>query len=141
MEVLLTPRDCICPSESYTCEVNAGIVIGWLATTTSDDDLELLVTSATDELYIDSYGLQVTLRRLGGGTYTSTLHVRDLGLNETNLTCRGSKLENFMIISETETISICVAGNNSVLMKLLHTTFPQAKPHLPLVCQWCVTPH
>ena len=98
--------------------MNAGIVIEWLATTTSDDDLELSVTSGTDELYIDSYGFQVTLRRLGGGTYTSTLHVRDLGLNGTNLTCRGVNLENFMTISDTETISICVAGNNSVLMKL-----------------------
>ena len=111
LETLLTPRDCICPSKNYTCRVNAGIEITWLTvTTTSDDDLELSTTTAMDEVYIDNYGLQVTLRKLGGGNYTSTLHVRDLGLNGTNLTCRGSYEENFELVTETETLPICVEG-------------------------------
>ena len=93
--------------------MNAGIEITWLtATTTSDDDLELSATTAMDEVYIDNYGFQVTLRRIGVGNYTSTLHVRDLGLNGTNLTCRGVNVENFMTINKSETLSICVAGNN-----------------------------
>ena len=141
LQILLTPRDCICPSKTYTCEVNAGIVIEWLATTTSDDDLELSVTSGTDELYIDSYGFQVTIRRLGGGTYTSTLHVRDLGLNGTNLTCQSSYLKNFEAVSMRKTISICIVGNNSFLNQAVDITIPQVQPHLPLVCQWCGTPH
>ena len=113
--VVLTPRDCICPSENYTCEVNAGILIRWLRT---HDHLQLSVFSPTDELYNKSNGYQVTLRKLGAGNYTSTLHVMDLGLNGSNLTCQRSYLENLKAVNESETISICVAGSNSVLIKL-----------------------
>ena len=75
--------------------MKAGIGITWLADTTSNDDLELSTTTAINELYIDNYGFKVTLRKLGGGNYTFTLHVRDLELNGTNLSCRGLDLENF----------------------------------------------
>ena len=94
-----------------------------------------------DEVYIDNYGFQVTLRKLGGGNYTSVLHVRDLGLNGTNLTCRALNVENFEPVTETETLPICVEGNNYVLLSCLSCRYIQVQPQLPLVCQWCLIPH
>ena len=111
LETLLTPRGCICPSKNYTCEVRAGIGIVWQGETIPEDGLEHSVNTVAEERYIADYGFQVTLRRIGVGNYTSTLHVSDLGLNETNLTCRGLNVENFMTISEAHSISICVTGN------------------------------
>ena len=133
LESLLTPRGCICPSDNYTCEVRAGIGIAWQGETIPEDGLEHSVNKVAKERYFDDYGFQVTMRRIEVGYYTSTLHVRDLGLNETNLTCRGLNVENFTPISEADSISICVTGNIATCILCafdlaLHTTGPASSP-------------
>ena len=133
METLLTPRGCICPSKNYTCEVRAGIGIAWQGETIPEDGLEHSVNTMAEERHTVAYGFQVTMRRIGNGNYTSTLHVRDLGLNGTNLTCLAINVENFMKISEADSIVICVTGNIATcslcsLGLALQTTGPASSP-------------
>ena len=47
-------------------------------------------SSSKDEIYDEDGGYQVTSTRGPEGTnFSSSLHIRDLGLNGTNLTCEG----------------------------------------------------
>ena len=109
-QTLLTPKHCICPTGNYTCEVNSGIEIEWRTSTTTDGDLEHDLDD--EDEYVEKGGLQVFFRRQQGGNFSSTLHVRDLGLNETNLTCEGVRFVD-MAIFETrkDNVSICIVGN------------------------------
>ena len=146
LEVLLNPRHCICPNENYTCDVKSGIGLAWLTNTTSPDDLEHSTSQTDDEQYIERGGFQVAFNRIETNEYNSTLHVRDLGLNQTILTCEGSTiadLSTFETIVKTDTTSICVSGMllYYYYYYLAAVTHKQVKPHLPLVCQWCVSPH
>ena len=114
LEVLLNPRHCICPNQNYTCDVKSGIGLAWLTNTTSPDDLEHSTSQTDDEQYIERGGFQVAFQRIKTNQYNSTLHVRDLGLNQTILTCEGSTivdLSTFETIVKTDTTSICVSGN------------------------------
>ena len=70
----------------HTCLVNSGIAIAWRAKMVNRDNLALSLTDGAKELVEDAYGgFQVTLRKVQENL-ASTLHVRDLGLNETDLT-------------------------------------------------------
>ena len=68
--------------------------------------------SRNPEDYVEEGGYQVTFTRGPGGTdFSSSLHIRDLGLNGTNLTCEG-----FAGIVDGErqalvnTTTVCVVG-------------------------------
>ena len=107
---MLTPNNCLCPSENYTCLVNSGITIAWRANTANRDNLALSLTDNNDESYVEDGGFQVTLRKVQENL-TSTLHVRDLGLNKTDLTCEGVYITEMGLEIITETSAICVVGN------------------------------
>ena len=144
LEVLLNPRHCICLNQNYTCDVRSGIGLAWLTNTTSPDDLEHSTSETDDEQYIERGGFQVAFQRIKTNEYNSTLHVRDLGLNQTTLTCEGSAivdLSTFETTTKTDTISICISGNITLYYLAAVVTHKQVQPHLPLVCQWCVSPH
>ena len=61
--------------------------------------------------YTEIGGFEVTFIRQGHN-FTSILHVQDLDLNETTLTCEGVMVNVDMDYSETknDTITICVRG-------------------------------
>ena len=108
MAPVLTPRYCVCPGENFTCVVNSGIGLAWRTYTTDRDVLEHSLTDEADEVYVEEGGFQVTFRRAPGGKFTSSLHVGDLGLNGTNITCEGVYLT---VLIEPPTTTICVVGN------------------------------
>ena len=93
--------------------MQAGIGISWFTNTTTDrEDLELSVTNDDNELYFEKGGFQVTLRRIQGGQYTSTLRVIDMSLNKTDLTCEGSGLVEMTLkgVTDNTSIIICIVG-------------------------------
>lgn len=92
--------------------MNSGIEITWLTNTTDRDDFELSVTDEHMEEYVEKGGFQVYSRR-DNGNYTSTLHVNDLGLNGTNLTCEGSEVVMSRLQKDFHTIRICIVGKFS----------------------------
>ena len=111
LETLLTPIDhCICPSANYTCVVQSATVISWK--TVGEYEFMHTQSSSKDEVYFEEGGYQVTITRGPGRTnFSSSLHIRDLGLNGTNLTC-----EAFIgsVDGEPETLAntttVCVVG-------------------------------
>ena len=111
LETLLTPRSSICPTKNYTCVVTAGVEIRWLTNTTNRRELQHFFTNHQDA-YFEEGGFQVTFMPHGGGNFTSSLHVQDLDLNGTNLTCEAVDSDVNMDDSETknDTITICVTG-------------------------------
>ena len=117
LKPLLTPKDCLCPDQNYTCVVNSGLTIAWRANSANRDILAHSVTDDANESYVENGGFQVTFRTVQD-TLTSTLHVRDLGLNETNLTCEGiystGMAQEFDKI--TDTTAVCVVGKLTFLL-------------------------
>ena len=49
LKPVLTPNDCLCPSENYTCLVNSGIAIAWRAKMANRDNLALSLTDDANE--------------------------------------------------------------------------------------------
>ena len=122
LEVSLNPRHCICPNENYTCDVKSGIGLAWLTNTTLPDDLEHSTSRTDDEQYMEKGGFQVAFNRIERNEYNSTLHVRDLGLNQTVLTCEGSTIVNLSTleaIMKTDNITLCVSGNMSISLYII----------------------
>ena len=115
LKPLLTPNDCLCPSENYTCLVNSGIAIAWQANTVNRDNLALSQTDDAKELHVEEGGFQVTLRKVQEN-FTSTLHVRDLGLNKTDLTCDGVYITEMGLERINVTSEICVVGKLSLYL-------------------------
>ena len=85
---MLSPLHCICPTENYTCTVNHGLALAWQTNTTDRDILEHSETKEENTQNFDQGGFQVTIIR-EQDTFSSTLHVKDMDLNNTNLTCEG----------------------------------------------------
>ena len=85
------------------------IAIAWRANTTNRDNLALSLTEDADESYVEDGGFQVTLRKVQVNL-TSTLHVRDLGLNKTYLTCQGVYITEMGLETVSVTSAICVVG-------------------------------
>ena len=76
------------------------------------EDRFILTQSGSNVMYYEEGGYQVTSTRgPGGSNFSSSLHIRDLGLNGTNLTCEG-----FAGIVDGEpprlanTTTVCVIG-------------------------------
>ena len=84
--MLLTPiHHCICPSDNYTCLVTSATESSW--ETVGEHNFKH--TSSDPDIYLEGGGYQVTLTREPGNSFSSSLHISDLGLNGTNLTCEG----------------------------------------------------
>ena len=88
LEVSLSPQNCICPNEGYTCEVNLGTETSWM--TENTDDLEFSLSDMDDE-FQQTNNLQVNFSGVIATdlfeNYTSIL--TPLIVNETNITCTG----------------------------------------------------
>ena len=95
--------------------VNSGQTIAWRANSSNRDILAHSVTDDANELYVENGGFQVTFRTVQD-TLTSTLHVRDLGLNETNLTCQGVYFTEMGFDTITDTTAVCVVGKLTFLL-------------------------
>ena len=97
--------------------VNSAIDIAWRTNTTVRDDFALSVTAADAERHSEEGGFQVTLSRqesssdLEFSNFTSTLHVRDLKLNESNITCECTHVSESGFERVTTTTTVCVIGN------------------------------
>ena len=106
---------CTCPGDNYTCDgvVKSVVYIAWRAPTFYGDHvLEYTLIHDGDEVYVEEGGLQVTFRRSPGAKFSSSLHVRDLGLNGTNLTCEAVYLTDMAnSVFTTNDTTICVVGN------------------------------
>ena len=86
-ETMLTPIGrCICPSANYTCLATSATGISWK--TVGEPDFKH-TRSNPDVEYFEGGGYQVTFRSEPEDSFSSSLHISDLGLNGTNLTCEG----------------------------------------------------
>ena len=103
LETLLTPNHrCICPSANYTCLVYSATEISWK--TVGEYELIHTNTSPKDEKYVEVGGYQVTFTKgPGEDNFSSSLHIRDLGLNGTNLAIVGSEDQKL-----TNTTTVCI---------------------------------
>ena len=107
---LLTPHHCLCPNESYTCEVNNGLHLDAL------DMTELLYTASTrtDEVvYSGSFRVTVSYEPIMFiGNFTSHIWLIDLNANGTDLTCEGGTTSLREIVTTNDTVTVCVVGRN-----------------------------
>ena len=131
MDVSLSPQHSICPSESYTCEVNLGTKITWLTETTDADGFEYSLLNQDDEKFEETNNFQVHFTGVRATTkldnYTSTLFVRTLQtMNETNLTCRGevsARVTGGSGKKENKTTKIRIIGNDCSCLLFIPPNF------------------
>ena len=112
LETLLTPTHrCICPSANYTCLVSSATEISW-KTEGEHDNLRHTQGSPSEQQFVEVGGYQVTFTRGPGGTnFSSSLHIRDLDLNGTNLTCEGfAGIVDGVPQRLANTTTVCVVG-------------------------------
>ena len=118
----MSPRHCICPNESYTCEVNLGTEISWMTENTDADagGLEYSLLDTDDDEFQETNNLQVHLSVVIATdqfeNYTSTLFIlTPLIVNETNITCTGQatirNTSGFHTESSDITTRVCIIGN------------------------------
>ena len=96
LEASVKPKNCICPGESYGCEVTFARKIAWKTSIYENDGLfaEYSLSDADDEKNQETDDFSVTF--IGSiatdylDNYTSTLFVTNMLANGTILTCRGS---------------------------------------------------
>ena len=121
LDVLLSPRHCICPSESYTCEVNLGTEISWLTETTGVNDLEYSLLDQDADEFVETNNFQVHFTGVRAtiqfDNYTSILYIlTPLIVNGTNLTCKGEAITRGIDEDYTETTNVttrvCIIGNS-----------------------------
>ena len=58
---LLTPHQCICPNESYTCRVNNGVHLKLISDALDMTELVYTVTTSTSDEVVYSGPFRVTL--------------------------------------------------------------------------------
>ena len=108
IEVSLQPRNCICPSKGYTCNVSNALEFNWKTNTTSAPDLLYTTNGRASKRRIN--GFLVNFTHMEGmnhlANFTSTLLVTDINLNATDITCEG--LIGGMIANDT--ITLCIIG-------------------------------
>ena len=126
MEVSLSPRHCICPSESYTCEVNLGTEISWLTEITGVDELEYSLLDQDDDELKETNNFQVHFTGVRAtiqlDNYTSILYIlTPLIVDGTNLTCKGEATTRGIDEDYTETTNVttrvCIIGNSHYYTK------------------------
>ncbi|CAI8005357.1 hypothetical protein GBAR_LOCUS4180 [Geodia barretti] len=107
LPLLLPPQRCLCPNEDYICEVTSGVGIVWRTVTINGTGLSVI--NDEDTLYIEEGGFQIRFVR-NLGNFTSVLHVSNLNLNETDITCEGIYFVQISRLRLTNTTKICIAG-------------------------------
>ena len=107
LPLLLPSKRCLCPKEDYRCEVTSGVGVAWRTVTINRT--ELSITNDEDTLYTEEGGFQIRFVR-NLGNFTSVLHVSNLNLNETNITCEGIYFDQMSTLRLTNTTKICIAG-------------------------------
>ena len=108
--VLLPKQRGLCPSENYTCVVNTATEIAWHTVSTERRDLVSALSGDTEE-YVEADGFQVTfIKNRTTKIFTSSLHIGDLNLNGTNLTCEGSGLVMDVFTTKFNDTTIFVVG-------------------------------
>ena len=115
-----TPRGCICPNETYTCQVLLATEIRVLI------NMSNLVFSLSNDAkghYMNEGGFEVNLSGVLAspplGNFSSTLSVIDLSANETKIFCTGLSAPNLA----KDNITACVRGilmivNKPILINL-----------------------
>ncbi|CAI8047791.1 hypothetical protein GBAR_LOCUS26447, partial [Geodia barretti] len=107
LPLLLPSKRCLCPKEDYRCEVTSGVGVAWRTVTINRTGLSAI--NDEDTLYTEEGGFQIRfLRNLDN--YTSVLHVSNLNLNETDITCEGVYVVQMSRLRLTNTTKICIAG-------------------------------
>ena len=112
LEVILMPKERgLCPaSENYTCVVNTATEIAWHTVSTERRDLVQSLGGDSEE-YVEAGGFQVTfIKNRTAKKVISSLHVGDLNLNGTNLTCEGSGLVGDVFTTIFNNTTIYVLG-------------------------------
>ena len=116
LETLLTPiHHCICPSDNYTCLVTSATEISW--ETVGEHNIKH--TSSDSDAYFEEGGYQVTFRNEPEDSFSSSLHISDLGLNGTNFTCEGFLgVVGGDDLRLANTTTVCVVGICNVLVSI-----------------------
>ena len=99
---------CICPRRNYTCVVNSGVGIIWRCF-----EITFLqsVTDNANEKYVEDGGFKAVFIKNQCGNFMSYLHVKDLNINNTYLTCEGVFIkETFERFRYNITTPICIVG-------------------------------
>ena len=120
LEVSVKPKNCICPGESYGCEVTFATKIEWITSIYDNDGLfaEYTLSDAGDEEIQETDDFYVTFMGSAAtddlDNYTSTLLVTNVLANGTILTCRGSvryRRQNRTKVHNDST-KICLVGKS-----------------------------
>ena len=120
LEASVKPKNCICPGESYGCEVTFATKIDWKTSIYENDGLfaEYTLLDAddkeiqeTDDFYVTFMGSIATDDL---DNYTSTLLVTNVFVNGTILTCRGSAHDRREDRTEVrnDSTKICLVGKS-----------------------------
>ena len=100
------PKVCVCPNESYTCEVKFATLL-----ILSIDSNEIQYGRIGEATYHEVGNFRVRLSGINTAesfllNFTSTLSVSDLAANGSNLTCEGFANPN----TTFDNITVCVIG-------------------------------
>ena len=121
LDVLLSPRHCICPSESYTCEVNLGTEITWLTETTGVNDLEYTLLNQDADEFVETNNFQVHFTGVRAtiqfdNNYTSILYIILTPRIVDGTNRKGEAITRGIDEDYTETTnvttSVCIIGNS-----------------------------
>ena len=105
VEVLLQPKDCICPSKGYTCHANLASEIIW-KTSTTDEDTFFATLSGRGEM--GGFRVNFTFEpHQTLANFTSTLLITNIHLNEADVTCEGRITVD---VNNSSTTTICIIG-------------------------------
>ena len=111
LETSFSPKGCICPNESYTCEVKLATEVGLII----NDRTEIYYTlRANTQDYYEEDGFKIqfsgVLASEPFGNFSVIVSVIELPVNEANVTCTGFSPPN----SIEKNISTCFIGNNKL---------------------------
>ena len=87
--------------------MTSGVGIVWRTVTINGTGLSVI--NDEDTLYIEEGGFQIRFVS-NLSNYTSVLHVSNLNLNETDITCEGVYFVQMSRLRLTNTTKICIAG-------------------------------
>ena len=111
LETSFSPKGCICPNESYTCEVKLANEVG--LTINNGTEIPYTLRANTQD-YSEEDGFKIqfsgVLASAPFGKFTVILSVIELPVNEANVTCTGFSAPN----SIEKNISTCFIGNNKL---------------------------
>ena len=118
LETSFSPKGCICPNESYTCEVKLATEVGLIINNRTEISYTL---SANTQDYYEEDGFKIqfsgVLASSPFGNFTVILSVIELPANEINVTCTGFSAPD----STEKIINTCLVGNNK--LKIVYLSY------------------